>query len=369
MVRDGRNNPSARRIFRLGCSCFGSRGLGVIPVRQRFIGLSLAIAAVGFLVAGCGQTSPSKPITHKKSIKHVVKPKPKPIRYASPTTGMPEKSPGGQFFAVTVENSPQARPQTGLASADIVYEMETEGTITRYLALFHDHIPPLIGPVRSARPYFVTTAEDWGAPFVHFGGSPQAYQMLSNYPYHQIDGVTGAGGKYFSRDPSRVAPHNAYLHTDRLPTFQQSVLNGHFKFGQPPLAGTKSVSTLSIVYNSFTRVKYDYQKGTDEYLRYQDGQPDLDKGTGKQIYTNNVIVQYAPMAPIPNGTHGHISINLNGPGLALYFTMGKEIAGTWQRNPSGKVVYYDAQGKMITLHPGKTWIEVVDDSVPVTETK
>lgn len=334
---------------------------------RRFL-IPLVIGGASAFVVGCGhKNDASKTAQLKPTIKHVVKKeiKPKVPTYTSLTTGEPMKQPGGQFFATTIENSPAARPQTGLANADIVYEMEAEGTITRYVAFFHDDIPSSIGPMRSARPYFITTAEDWGAPFIHFGGSPEAYAMLNAYPYAQIDGITQ--GKFFIRDSSRQAPHNAYLKTSTLSPFHTPVQNGHFKFGQPPLAGAKPYNTISVNYNSFTQVKYVYNPNTGEYMRFQDAAPDDDRATGKQIYANNVIIQYAQMNPISNDPKGRIVINLNGPGLALYFTMGKEIAGTWKREQSGRVVYYDSQGQMITLHKGKTWIEVVDDSVPVSK--
>lgn len=331
-------------------------------LRRRPTILTVAIAVLIALVSGCGHAAPITKVV--KPAKHAPKPRPKPVHhYFSPTTGLAVPTTGGQFFAATIENSPQARPQTGLLNADIVYEMEAEGTITRYLALFHDDIPASVGPMRSARPYFITTAEDWGAPFIHFGGSPEAYQMLKSYPYPQIDGITQ--GSFFARDSSRQAPHNAYLQTATLSPFHTSVRNDHFRFGRPPIADAKAIQTISIDYNSFTQVQYVYNAKDKTYLRYQDGKPDDDRSTNQQLYATNVIIQYAQMNLISNDSKGRITINLNGPGLALYFTDGKEIAGTWKRDQSGQLVYYDAQGHMMTVSPGKTWIEVVNDSVQV----
>lgn len=282
----------------------------------------------------------------------------------SPTTGLPEKRESGQFFAVTVENYPDARPQTGLTDADIVYEMEAEGTITRYLAIFHDHFPAEIGPARSARPYFVQTAEDWGAPFVHFGASPDAYRMLAHYPFHQIDGIYDSSE--FTRDPSRVIPHNAYLHPNLLPKFHATVHGSHFKFGSPNMTNSQPGTELYLGFNSFTQVGYVYNSSHHNYVRDQQGRPDDDRVSGKQMTADNVIVQYTVMSTIHNDPKERITINLAGPNKALYFIAGRAVPGTWKRNAAGVVQYYDSRGKLMGLKPGKTWIEVVDHTVAVS---
>ncbi|GGJ09169.1 hypothetical protein GCM10010885_17790 [Alicyclobacillus cellulosilyticus] len=326
----------------------------------RMLGLAVTLAA---WVSGCGRTPQGgTPAPSPAPAKHAGQ-QPSPAR-VSPTTGLPLHHAQTEFFAATVENAPEARPQTGLVDADIVYEMEAEGTITRYLALFHDHIPPLVGPMRSARPYFVETAADWGAPFIHFGGSPQAYRMLRSYPYPHLDGIYD--GQYFSRDPSRVAPHNAYLHTDRLPAFREQVKNGHFRFGRPDLTGGMPARTIDITYNAFTRVHYAYDPSRGQYLRWQDGAPHVDRATGHQIAVTNVIVQYARMAPIPNDPKERIQIDLLHGGTAVYCSAGKTVRGTWKRTERGVIEYLDAHGRLMVLRPGNTWIEVVDHSVAVS---
>ncbi|MCL6445922.1 MAG: DUF3048 domain-containing protein, partial [Alicyclobacillus sp.] len=315
------------------------------------------LAAVCLSLTACGRAKPQTAVNQPSKTKpSATTQKPKVLR--SPTTGLPEKRESGQFFGVIVENYPDARPQTGLENADIVYEMEAEGTITRYIAFFHDDIPPEIGPDRSARPYFVQTAEDWAAPFIHFGGSPDAYRMLKQDPYPQIDGIYD--GQYFVRDPSRVAPHNAYLITNRLPKYHEHVVNHHWRFGKPDLKGTVPAHTLALDFNSFTQVTYLYQPSSRRYLRDLQGKPDDDRQTGKQVYADNIIVQYTKMSAITNDPKERITINLNGPGKALYFMDGRESQGTWARNASGGVQYFDKHGHLITLRPGKTWIEVVD---------
>ena len=119
---------------------------------------------------------------------------------------------------VSVENHKDARPQWGIASADIVWEMVVEGGITRMLLMYSDasRLPDKIGPTRSARHYFVELAEGFDAIFVHFGGSPKAYSAIKQQGTDDIDGMYD--GNTFSRDSSRSvsSEHRAYTTKDKV---------------------------------------------------------------------------------------------------------------------------------------------------------
>ena len=125
---------------------------------------------------------------------------------------------------VSVENHKDARPQWGITSADIVWEMVVEGGITRMLLMFSDasRLPDKIGPTRSARHYFVELAEGFDAIFVHFGGSPQAYSALKQQGTDNLDGMYA--GNAFSRDNSRnvSSEHRAYTTKDKVVTAIES---------------------------------------------------------------------------------------------------------------------------------------------------
>ncbi|MFZ3577232.1 DUF3048 domain-containing protein [Virgibacillus sp. DJP39] len=276
----------------------------------------------------------------------------------SPTTGLPvsENDPE-THFAVMVENSPKARPHTGLADADIVYEMEVEGNVTRFLAIFNDHIPEKVGPVRSSRHYFLPIAESWNVPYIHFGGSPQAYARLDNLSIPTIDGIYQ--GKYFKRDNSRFAPHNAYLHTNKLENFNQELTNDKFTFDKNAhYEESVASTTLDITYNNFTRVTYQFDSKTNLYNRYLEGRPHFDRETGEQIKANNVIIIYAAHQPIPGDTAGRIDITLTGEGDAEFFLDGQVVKGMWKKEKNG--IHFYANGDSVALNPGKTWIQVVD---------
>lgn len=276
----------------------------------------------------------------------------------SPTTGLPQATDDRQNnFTVMIENSPRARPHSGLVDADVVYEMEVEGNITRYLALFHDQIPEIVGPVRSSRHYYLPIAESWNVPYIHFGGSPQAYTKLKSLSVPSIDGIYQ--GKFFERDNSRNAPHNAYLLTNQLETSELEPINDKFKFDEEATyQSTLSSTTLDITYNSFTQVTYQFDPDTNLYDRSLEGQPQLDRETDEQIKTSNVIVMYASQHLISGDTAGRIEVNLSGEGEATFFFDGQVVDGQWKNEDDNISFYVD--NKPVFLNPGKTWIQVVD---------
>ena len=116
---------------------------------------------------------------------------------------------------VTVNNHPDARPQSGLAAADIVYEMVAEGNVTRFLAVYQSELPDTIGPVRSARDYFVEIAEGLDAFYVAHGYSPEAKRLLNANVVDNINGMN-YDGTLFKRSRNRVAPHNSYITAEHI---------------------------------------------------------------------------------------------------------------------------------------------------------
>ena len=116
-------------------------------------------------------------------------------------------------ITVMLDNFYSARPQAGLAEADIVYEILAEGLITRYMAVFYGNLPESIGPVRSARPYFVEKAFEFDPFYVHVGGSMQALSDIKKIGIADIDGLTSGA---FWRLNHKKAPHNMYTSSEAL---------------------------------------------------------------------------------------------------------------------------------------------------------
>lgn len=326
---------------------------------------------LSLLVTGCKKEE-EKDKTSKGTTPPVTVEKPdeepEKIEYSGPisqTTGvlLTVENKKNNHFAVMVENSKPARPHTGLASADIVYEMKVEYDITRFLAIYNDSIPNKIGPVRSSRHYYLPLSIDLNLPYIHFGGSSFAYNDLKLMKQTHIDGITQ--GKYFSRDNSRKAPHNAYLHPAKLPSFTEEIAGAPFTFAEKIDDSLPSVKEISFSYNNFTDVKYVFEPKIPAYKRFLEGDGHVDRETGSIIQTQNVIVLVAKHKKL--GTSGnHIDIDFKAGGKAFYYTNGKKQEGTWV-NLNGDLKFLDGNGEVVKLSKGKTWIQVIEETVSVVE--
>lgn len=314
---------------------------------------------VTLLLAACKKDEPVEEKPKEEPKTEVVTPNPVdlPDYPISTTTGLSIQKESGNYFGVMVENSENARPQTGIIDADVVYEMEAEAKITRFYAVFNDKIPSKIGPVRSSRHYYLPIAEDWNTPYIHFGGSKFAYQKLESLSVPHVDGIY-TETRYFERDSSRVAPHNAYLLTNKLPKFSEQPKNPSFEFGSNTSQNAVDTAKFEISYNSFTDVAYEYDKKKQRYLRFLEGKPHIDRVTEKQISVKNVIVLYAPHKSMKT-EKGHIEIDFSGSGKIIYYTNGKKYDGTW-KNVEGDMTFFNDLGIKLALNPGNTWIQVLD---------
>lgn len=285
----------------------------------------------------------------------------------SPVTGKEVDDINGTHFAVMIENSLDARPQTGLIDADIVYEIKTEGNISRYLAFYHDTIPKVIGPVRSSRHYFIPLAEEMNYPYIHFGASTFAYDYLESglLEVPHLDGIKE--GNVFSRDTTRKAPHNAYLETDKLQDYNDlRISNDHFVFHSNNMEDGTAATTIELEYNNFTHVRYSYDSNEGTYLRFQEDAPHIDRNNNTQIAVKNIIVQYTKHETIHDDKYGRINVAMDKEGTFDYFSEGKKVSGTWEnRSDSNSTVYLDASGDLLSLNPGNTWIQVVDESATI----
>ncbi len=193
-------------------------------------GFALLACAMALSAAGCNAddgatTVPEAAETAKPVLKQEEPPAPAPkAAYLAPLTGVEtaEKNESRPVMVV-INNAPQARPQSGLLQADLLYEVLAEGEITRLIALFQSSaFTGDIGPVRSIRPYFISIGKSYGAIQVHAGGSPDGYETISRERIENLDEITNAG-PYFWREKSRKAPHNLYTN---LTNIRDAPVNG-----------------------------------------------------------------------------------------------------------------------------------------------
>jgi len=294
------------------------------------------------------------------------------------TTGLPTNR---QYRPITVmiENSPKARPQTGLQQADIVYEAMAEGGITRMMCVFNDQYPVVAGPVRSTRMYYINLQKEWDSPLIHYGGPRNAskpsyvYGESSKHIKVRVDGISGASSKYFWRDKSRSAPNNAYTNVqkvaDELYNYEPAVREP-FSFSETVTYPGDTVKEVGLPWVSSdpTHTRFVYDASSGVFTRYL-GSKAFDVRTvsedknGKQktetapMKVTNLIVQYAKTYVIPNDNKGRRMVDVVGKGECEYYIGGVQVKGTWERaSREDSTHFYDAEGKPIVLRPGNTWI-------------
>lgn len=296
-----------------------------------------------------------------RSVHTISKPKPK---YYSPLTGEEIKNPAAAKKAVTaimIENSPDARPQSGLKEAEIVYEAVAEGGITRFLALYQQHKPTLIGPVRSVRLYYVDWVTPYNAGVAHVGGSAKALKLVRNGEYRDLDQFFNPGAYWRATD--RYAPHNVYTNFKRLSALNKSK---GYKSSKPKSflrADVASASTLnakrvnltisSDLYNS----RYVYSKKKGEYLRFEGGAKHMDREKG-QISAKVVIALRVKMQTVFEDGYRE-SIQTKGSGSAVVFQNGTATKVKWRKATRSSQLSFSKNGKPFALARGTTWISAI----------
>lgn len=276
-------------------------------------------------------------------------------------------------IAIMIENMVDSRPPSGLSKANLVYEVVAEAGITRFLAFYaSDEEIKEIGPIRSARPYFLDWAEEFKALYLHVGGSSQALGKIPQRKIIDLDQYFN--GKYFWRDKSRLAPHNVYTSSELLAKVLEDKkipLEGDFDslMYKLPIDNPESLDAgfeaKKIIINFSTpsyQVEWQYKPQTNDYFRFQAGQShqDLD---GLRIRAKNIVVQVAETQILDE--IGRRKIKTWGEGKAFIFQDGRVIKGKWMKNRSNgldkipRTKFYSELGQEIEFNQGTTWIEVI----------
>ena len=339
--------------------------------KQQIMGGSLAI----LLAFGLGA---SWTMTHHKRavqaavVKPVVKkaPTPAPIVYST-LSGLPVADASVNQKPVTgamIENSLDARPQSGLSQAGVIFEAVAEGGVTRFLALFQDTAPNDIGPIRSARPYYVSWAMGFDAAYAHVGGSPDALSDITAWSVKDMNQFYN--GSSYHRVSSRASPHNVYT---SVATLNQLETAKHFTSsytgfprGKAVASTTPTASNIDLHLSGPTYdPHYAYNATTNSYDRSEAGEPHTDANTGKQLSPNVVIAIVVPLARGALDASGayYSNYTTTGSGQAYIFQNGTLTTGTWAKTGnSAQMTFVDASGQAVKLNPGQTWISAVSSS-------
>lgn len=283
-------------------------------------------------------------------------------------------------IAVMIDNHIDAMPQAGLLEADIVYEIIVEGGETRLMLILQDKDLDKIGPVRSARHYFLDYALENDAIYVHYGWSPQAQEDISDLGVNNINGIYESTSSFW-RVTDKYAPHNAVTSTDNILDIaarkgyrtekydNDTVLN--YVVAEVNLESGQTANTVTIPYSYVNTVKYEYDEDTKEYVRYSRGEKQVDWDSGKTVTTKNIIIEKAKNSTLNDGTSkGRQTIDNIKELDGYYITNGKAIPITCTKTSrSGKTVYKDLEGNEIDVNDGKTFIQICpeDAKIEITE--
>ncbi|MCI0398575.1 MAG: DUF3048 domain-containing protein, partial [Chloroflexi bacterium] len=278
-------------------------------------------------------------------------------------------------IAIKISNIARVRPQSGLNSADLLYEHYTEGGITRFTALFYDQDAAKVGSVRSARLIDLEIPVMYDAAFAYSGASGPVRLMLRDSAFFNrvISPDFGHGGFDRISDPNNpgqffedtLFTNTAVLRSildqrgeNRPPVFQNGMA-----FHPTPPAGGVPASALEVTYLA-TDAFWQYNPATGRYTRWSDGVPHLDAATGQQLDFKNIIVLAAHHedTDIVEDTNGFFSIQIQiwGEGPVSIFRDGQRFEGRWRRATPGEMLtFYDLQGNILPLAPGNTFFQIV----------
>lgn len=304
-------------------------------------------------------------------------------------------------LAVMIENHQESRPQSGLSSADVVYEAVAEGGITRFMAVFLCSFGEAqVGPVRSARTYFLDWLSEYDALYAHVGGAntpgpANALGQIIDYDIKDLNQF-GIGYPTFWRDYQRLGrpvatEHTMYSTTNKLwdigakkgwgvadafgVKWDKNFVPWKFLKKDEAVNGTPAAKIDVNFWESQTayKVEWNYDQTCNCYKRKNAGEDHMDLNTKKQLSPTTVIIRFMKESRANDGYEGnaHLLYGNKGPqapsGKALVFMNGKVIKGTWNKaNRLGRETFKDEAGKEISLLPGQIWLQTVPEGSSVT---
>jgi hypothetical protein len=296
----------------------------------------------------------------------------------APLTGLPVTEAAAQQhpIAVMVDDHADARPQGGFNAASVVWHAPAEFGIPRYMLIFQEGIPDEVGPIRSARQYYIEWATEWNAMYVHHGGSPQAKETLLRRGNGQwvwnADGFRWEG-RYVFRVTDRFAPHNVMTDGEHLRDLAARIgaedgpIEPVWSFGSDRAPELRAKGgTISIVY-PYESITYRYDAATNRYVRYINGakKPQVDIGDGKAVAPTNVVILRMKFGALNDGhpDKNRLEAHNVGTGQAWIATNGRTVKGTWSKaSRKAPTLLFGPDGAPITLTAGQTFVQVIAPS-------
>jgi hypothetical protein len=298
-----------------------------------------------------------------------------------PLTGRP--APGGKIphrpaLAVKVENSVEARPQSGLDRADIVYEEPVEGGITRFIAIYQCSTAARIGPVRSGRMEDPDLLVQFGRPLMGYaGGANTVVKAIDRSGVTDVNYLVAPAA--YTRDTGRPAPHNLYTTTAALWKAGQNASKGRrgaphpvFTYSTDVPGKSRRVGEVHLAFSSSSDVYWRWNARDQAWLRWH-GSVAHELTDGSQVAATNVVVMQVKVGTsdiVDAAGNPSPKVTVTGKGKAYVFRDGRMIAGRWQRaNLKDVTTFVSRSGDEISLAPGTTWIELLPNTIHVQAKK
>ncbi len=302
-------------------------------------------------------------------------------------------------LGVMIENHLEARPQSGISSADIVYEAVAEGGITRFLVIYYCKDASYVGPVRSARVYFIDQLSEYGSYplYAHVGGAntpgpADALGKINKLKWNLYNDLNqfAVPFPYYWRDyerlPGRVTEHTVYSTTQKLWQYAKEkrkltdvTSDGEkwdsdfvsWKFKKDDPVKTTPLNKISFDFWSDKTdysVVWEYVPTTNTFKRTNGGQPHIDKNTSGQIESHTVVIVFAQESAANDGyPGGHILYKTTGQGKAIVFQDGKAIQAQWEKEDAfQRMKFTDEGGKAIAFNRGQIFVEIVPKGNTIT---
>jgi len=348
-------NPKKRLIFIIS--------LGV---------LLIAIFSLGLYLMTHDKTKTEEPVATTST--------PTEVKYPAVLNGVmtDQASANRHPLGVIIENHTDARPQSGLEQADVVYETIAEGGITRFLAVFGTNQPEKVGPIRSARTYFVDWIHGYNGYLAHVGGNYDALDKIKADGILDLDQFRYSGPYWREKGLGVASEHTMFSSIIKLR--EQADKNKYatantftvYKYKEEPTEALPEAQNVTIKFSGNSSSTYEatfaYDKLTNSYKRSQGGKPHTDRVTKNQISPKNVVTMTVDKkSTVTKINEQGYAMTTVGTGKARFYIDGKETIGTWKKeSAASRELFYDATGTEVIFGRGQLWICVVSSDSTIT---
>lgn len=329
----------------------------------------VAVLCAVALAACTGAPVPGETVTPPTVVTDKTAPPDPLVPAAWPLTGIEGEVVTRPAVSVKIENTPQARPQSGLEDADIVWENIVEYGVPRFVAMFHSTLPQEVGPIRSVRPADARIVSPVGGLLAYSGGAPAVLRLLRDMPVQAMSEDEGDPGFYRLR--SRPRPHNVY---GSLEEFLEGADSEHadppdaqFAYAPGPGASTAErhgspTERIRLALSPISDPGWTWDTEAARWLRWERSTPAVDAAGDRLAARNVVVIEVVSFdsgfnaqtgAPVPD-------LRLEGEGDGLVATGGRSVPVTWSKESRDEpLVLTGPDGEDVRLAPGNTWVELV----------